>query len=81
MLLYVSLLDNIQLALTIILFIWIYNWAKGNMGSAKMAFVTALIIVFLTFYSFPELIWLLVVIWAFATFGKDILTRVSIFEK
>jgi uncharacterized membrane protein (DUF106 family) len=81
MLLYVSLIDNIQLALTIILFVWIYNWAKGNVGSAKLAFVTALLIVFLTFYSFPELIWLLVIIWTFATFGKDLIGRASIFEK
>lgn len=81
MIVYDALLDNIQLALTVILFIWIYNWAKGNVGSAKMAFVTALIIVFLTFYSYPELIWLLVFIWGFATFGKDLFSRINVFDK
>lgn len=75
------LVENIQLAITIFLFIWIYNWAKGNMGSAKLALITAIVIMFLTFYSFPELVWLLVLLWAFATFGKDIFSRVGLFDK
>ncbi len=81
MILYDALVDNIHLALTIFLFIWIYNWAKGNVGSAKLALVTAIVIIFLTFYSFPELVWLLVLLWAFATFGKDIFSKIGLFEK
>lgn len=75
------LIENIHLAITIFLFIWIYNWAKGNVGSAKLALITAIVIVFLTFYSFPELVWLLVLLWAFATFGKDVFSRVGLFDK
>lgn len=81
MLLYDALLDNIHLAITVFLFIWIYNWAKGNVGSAKLAFVTAVLIMFLTFYQFPELVWALVALWAFATFGKDVFAKVNVFEK
>ncbi|MFH0970594.1 MAG: hypothetical protein V1776_04005 [Candidatus Diapherotrites archaeon] len=81
MLWYDALLDNVHLAITIFLFIWIYNWAKGNVGSSRLAIVTAIVIVFLTFYQFPELVWLLVGLWAFATFGKDVFTKVGIFDK
>lgn len=81
MILFDALIDNIHLAITIFLFIWIYNWAKGNVGSAKLAIVTAIVIVFLTFYQFPELVWLLVGLWAFATFGKDVFAKVGIFDK
>ncbi len=76
-----SLVSNIHLAITIFLFIWLYNWAKGNVGSAKLAFVTAILIVFLTFYQFPELVWLIVFLWAFATFGKDIFTKINVFDR
>jgi hypothetical protein len=76
-----SLLENIHLAITIFLFIWIYNWAKGNVGSTKLALVTAVLILFLTFYQFPELVWILVGLWAFATFGKDLFTKVGLFDK
>ncbi len=81
MLLYNALVENIHLAITIFLFIWIYNWAKGNVGSTKLALVTAVVIVFLTVYQFPELVWLLVGLWAFATFGKDVFQKVNIFDK
>ena len=76
-----ALLSNIHLAITIFLFIWIYNWAKGNVGSAKLAFVTAVLIVFLTIYQFPELVWFIVFLWAFATFGKDIFTKINVFDR
>ncbi|MEK6820867.1 MAG: hypothetical protein AABY11_00515 [archaeon] len=81
MLLFDALADNIHLAITIFLFIWIYNWAKGNVGSARLALVTAIIIVFLTFYQFPELVWVLVLLWAFTTFGKDLFARIGVFDK
>ncbi len=81
MLLYNALWENIHLAVTIFIFIWIYNWAKGNVGSAKLALVTAIVIMFLTFYQFPELVWALVGLWAFATFGKDIFQKIGAFDK
>ena len=81
MLLYNALYDNIHLAITIFLFIWIYNWAKGNVGSAKLALILAIAIMFLTFYSYPELIWIIVGLWAFSTFGKDLISKVGVFDK
>jgi hypothetical protein len=76
-----DLVENIQIAISIFLFIWVYNWAKGNVGSAKLAIVLAVLIFFLTFYSYPELVWLLVGLWAFTTFGKDLLSKVGVFDK
>lgn len=76
-----DLAENIHIAISIFLFIWIYNWAKGSVGSAKLALFLAVIIMFLTFYSYPELVWVLVALWAFTTFGKDLLSKVGVFEK
>lgn len=71
--------DNAWTAILIFIFIWIYGWGKGNLGSAKLAIIFALIIVYLTFYSFPELVWLIVGIYFFANFGKDIIAKINPF--
>ena len=69
--------NNVWLALILFIFIWIYSWAKGNLGSAKLAILFAVIIVYLTFYSYPELVWILVVLYMFATFGKEIIAKAN----
>jgi len=74
-----ALLDNIWIVLTLFLFVWIYSWAKENLGSAKLAILFALIVVYLTFYSYPVLVWLLVVFFLLQTLGKDFLAQVNPF--
>ncbi|HLC79618.1 MAG TPA: hypothetical protein VJG83_04300 [archaeon] len=74
-----AILDNIWIVLTIFLFIWIYSWAKENLGSAKLAILFALIVVYLTFYSYPFLVWLLVIFFLIQTFGKEFLAQINPF--
>ncbi|MCH7902260.1 hypothetical protein IIC68_00750 [archaeon] len=74
-----ALLDNIWIILTLFLFVWIYSWAKENLGSAKLAILFALIVVYLTFYSYPVLVWLLVVFFLLQTLGKDFLAQINPF--
>ena len=71
--------DNIWIVLTLFLFVWIYGWAKDNLGSAKLAILFALIVVYLTFYSYPELVWLLVVFFLLQTLGKEFISQINPF--
>lgn len=72
-----SFFDNIYIALLLFILIWIFSWAKGALGSPKLAILFALIIVYLTVYQFPELVWIGVGLFLFATFGKDLLANVN----
>lgn len=74
-----SMSENLWIAITLFIFVWIYSWAKGNLGSAKLAILFALIVVYLTFYSFPELVWIAVTIFLLATFGKEIFAKINPF--
>ncbi len=81
MILLQSIWENVWIALILFIFVWVYGWAKGNLGSTKLAILFALIIVYLTFYSFPELVWIAVGIFLLATFGKDIIDKVNPFKE
>ncbi|HIH21844.1 MAG: hypothetical protein J4478_02325 [Candidatus Diapherotrites archaeon] len=72
---------NIWIALAIFTFVWIFSWAKSNLGSAKLAVIFALIISYITFYTNPELIWLGVLLFIFATFGKEIFEKIQVINK
>ena len=73
--------DNVWLAIILFMFIWIYSWAKGNLGSAKLAILFAIIVVYLTFYSYPILVWMVVIIFLLATFGKEAVTNFNPFKE
>ncbi|MBN2127140.1 MAG: hypothetical protein JW703_01975 [Candidatus Diapherotrites archaeon] len=80
MILLASMIESIQIALLLVILVWIYSWAKENLGSDKLAILFAVIVVFLTFYSFPELIWMGVILFVFATFGKELFSRLNPFH-
>lgn len=73
-------LKNIEIVLTLVIFVWIYGWAKGALGSPKLAVLFAIIVVFLTFYTFPILIWVLVLVLILATFGVEIFSKIDIYK-
>ncbi|MFA6065365.1 MAG: hypothetical protein WC746_05980 [archaeon] len=66
---------TIALILFIVYFLWIYAWAKKQVG-AKLGIILAVVIMFLLFYSFPELIWVPFILFLWSIFGKDLLERV-----
>lgn len=73
--------DNLWVALAIFMFIWIYAWAKSNLGSTLIALVFAILISYLTFYTEPGLIWLAVLLFLLSTFGKEIFEKVNVLKK
>ena len=75
-----GLMDNLEIALILFFFIWIMSWAKGTLGSAKLAVLFAFLVTYLTVYSYRELVWLTVLLFLFATFGKDLFEKVQIFK-
>ena len=75
-----GLFEHVWIALILFIFIWLFSWAKGILGSVKLAVLFALIVVYLTFYQYPELVWLGVIVFFLATFGKEIFTKVKIFQ-
>ena len=76
-----TLFDDVRIALTLFVLLWVYSWAKGVLGSARIAVLFGVIIVFLTVYNHPELLWLGVGLFFLATFGKEIFAKVNVFRE
>ena len=74
------LLDNLWVVLSLFYLVWIFGWAKKALGSAKLAILFAVIVVYLTFLTFPQLVFIPVVIWLFATFGQTMFEKVKMFD-
>jgi hypothetical protein len=66
---------TLMLILLIIYFLWIYAWAKKQVG-AELGLLLAILITFLLFYNFPDLIWVPFLLFLWSIFGKDFLERV-----
>ena len=75
------LIQNLEIVLSLFYLVWIYGWAKKNLGSPKLAILFAVIVVYLTFFQFPELIWIPVLIFIVAVFGKGIFEKIDIYKK
>lgn len=76
-----NIYDNLWFVLAIFIFIWLYGWAKSNLGSTIIALVFAILISYLTFYTEPGLIWVIAALFLFATFGKEIFEKVNVLKK
>ncbi|MAG22061.1 MAG: hypothetical protein CL943_02020 [Candidatus Diapherotrites archaeon] len=74
------ILDNLWIVLSLFYLVWIFSWAKKSLGSAKLAILFAVIVVFLTFIQFPNLVWIPVIIFLFATFGSTMFEKIKIFD-
>ncbi len=75
------LTENVWIALSLFFFVWIFSWAKKNLGSAALGVIFAIIVVYLTFYSYPILVWIAVGLFLLSTFGKEILEKVNPFDR
>ena len=75
-----ALLDNLWVVLSLVYLVWIFGWAKSNLGSAKLAILFAVIVVYLTFFQYPELVWVPVIIFLFAVFGKGVFEKVDAYK-
>lgn len=61
--------NDLRLALTMVFFVWILNWARRNLGSPRLAIVYALVIAYIIFYKHPEAVWWVVGIFVLSIIG------------
>lgn len=66
---------SFALVLLIIYFLWFFSWGKKQVGT-KLGIVIAVVLMYLTFYMYPELIWVPFILFILATFGKELLERI-----
>jgi Na+/melibiose symporter-like transporter len=66
---------SFALVLFVVYFLWFFTWGKKQVG-ARWGIILAVIIMYLTFFLYPELIWIPVILFIFATFGKELLERI-----
>ncbi len=67
---------NLQIVLGIVYTIWIYGWFKKQLGSAKLSVILTLLVVYLTFFQYPELIWLPVIFFIVVNFFSGMFEKV-----
>jgi hypothetical protein len=72
-----ELISNIEIALILIYFVWLFSWGKNALGSGKLAVVFATIVTYITVFKFRELIWLGVILFLFSTFGKELFSKMT----
>lgn len=70
-----DIFSSVALVLFIVYFLWLYNWGKKQMG-AKYGLVLAGIVFYLIFFLYQDLVWIPLILFLLATFGKDILEKV-----
>jgi len=70
-----DIFTTLTLVLLIVYFLWIYAWGKKQVGP-NLGLLLAIVITFLLFYNFPDLIWIPFLLFIWAVFGKDLLERV-----
>jgi hypothetical protein len=76
-LLQADMVGNLETVLSLFYLIWIFGWAKKALGSAKLAILFAVIVVYLTFFQFRNLIWVPVIIFLFAVFGRGVIEKIG----
>ncbi len=75
-----TLYTDLWTVLSLFYLVWIFGWAKNALGSAKLAILFAVIVVYLTFFLHPELVWLPVLIIIFAALGKGVFEKANVFK-
>ena len=70
-----DLLSDLKTILSLFYLVWIYGWAKNQLGSAKLAILFAVIVVYLGFFTHDELILIPVILFLVAFFGKNIVEK------
>ena len=74
-----DVLGSVYIVGVLFLFVWIFGWAKENLGSAKLAILFAIIVVYLTFFTYEFLFWILLVFFLLQTLGKEFIGQLNPF--
>ncbi len=78
---HLGVLEDIGAVLGLIYLVWLYAWAKKQLGSAIIAALFAVIVVYLTFFRYPFLIWVPVILFLIATFFSGMFEKIPIGAK
>ncbi|MDD3159962.1 MAG: hypothetical protein PHQ98_03275 [Candidatus ainarchaeum sp.] len=70
-----NFLATVGLILLVLYTIFIYNWSKKLMGQT-LAIIFTLMIVYFILYIFIWILWVPVILFLIATFGKDVAERI-----
>jgi hypothetical protein len=76
----VTLGSDLWTVLSLFYLVWIFSWAKKALGSAKLAILFSVIVVYLAFFQHPELVWVPFIFFIFANFLSPMLDKVNIFK-
>jgi membrane protease YdiL (CAAX protease family) len=61
--------NDLRLALAMVFFVWILNWARKNLGSPRLAILYAIVLAYIVFFKHPEAVWLVAGIIVLAWIG------------
>ncbi len=70
-------MDDIRLALTLVMFVWILNWMRNLLGSPRLALLFALVISYLIFFKHPNLLLTVFGLMALAYFIKPLYSKAT----
>ena len=68
---------SFALLLLIVYFLWFFSWGKKKVGT-KLGILLAIFLTYLVFVLYPEMIWVPLILFILATFGKEYLERVKV---
>ncbi len=66
-----------RLALTMVFFVWILNWARKNLGSPRLAIVYAIVLAYIIFFKHPGVVWWIFGILILVTFGAKFWEKIQ----
>ncbi len=72
-----AMADDLRLALTMVFFVWILNWARKNLGSPRLAILYALVLSYIVFFKHPEAVWLVVGVVVLAVVGPTFFDKLG----
>lgn len=68
---------DLRLALTMIFFVWVLNWARKNLGSPRLAIVYAIVLAYIIFFKHPSVVWWIFGILILLTFGAKFWDKIQ----
>jgi TM2 domain-containing membrane protein YozV len=72
--------SDLWTVLALFYLVWIFGWAKKALGSAKLAILFAVIVVYLAFFLHPDLVWIPIVLFVVANFFSPMLEKIDVFK-
>ncbi len=70
-------MDDLRLALSLIMFAWILNWMRKLLGSVRLAILFAVVISYLIFFKHPNILFTLFGLLFFAYFFKPFWSKAT----